>query len=127
MVASTQNAVLTHQPNGGEDGEDTRIRQFWMPGKELCVTRGRSHVFTELMHMRSQLRRSTRHFLEFKESDGEGQNRYVMYRTRVVREIRSLRGNAKCSNYRIRPSTQGSRECPKHMLVMYQGKLGDKE
>jgi len=72
-----------------------------MLGTELCVTRGRSHVFMETyrlakrekrklaffserataisrrcrdMHMRSQLRRSTRHFLEFKESDGEGQN-----------------------------------------------------
>ena len=47
--------------------------------------------------------------------------------TRVVREIRSLRGNAKCSKNRIRPSSQGSWECPKHILVMYQGKLNDKD
>ena len=45
---------------GGEDGEDAKKRLCGMYGVELCVTRGRSHVFMELMHMRSQLRRSTR-------------------------------------------------------------------
>ena len=50
---------------GGEDGEDAKKKAYRMLGMELFVTRGRSHVFMELMHMRSQLRRSTRHFLEF--------------------------------------------------------------
>ena len=34
-------------------------KAYRMLGIELCVTRGRSHAPMELVHMRSQLRRST--------------------------------------------------------------------
>jgi len=60
---------------GGEDGEDAKKKAYRMLGMELCVTRGRSHVFMELMHMRSQLRHSR--YDEVKPHRIEGQNQLI--------------------------------------------------
>ena len=70
---------------------------------------------TMLSITRSQLRRSTRYLKNI----WEGQNQsFINYWTRVVREIRSLRGNAKCCFIiAIRPSTQGNWECPKFIFI----------
>jgi len=75
------------------------------------------------VHTRSQLRHS-----RFDLIQTEGQNRYrKKYRTRVVREIRSLRGNMNNAKYHIRPSSQGSWGCPKACLAQDYGKFSDKD
>ena len=80
--------------------------------------------------MRSQLRRSTQHhfFLKEKSGAGEGQNRYLLPDSRSTgNPFATWERKSMTLLIAIRPSSQGSRECPKFVLVTTYGKLDNKD
>ena len=77
-AARKQKTASTYHTSG-EDEEDATIGFVWdVWQKEICVTRGRSRVFMELMHTRSQLRRSTMRQANDILGAWEGQNRQYL-------------------------------------------------